>query len=250
MLVHLTRGLADPGDQVANTPHGVIEIGCQRAQLVAAVHFHVHGHVAVGYLPHQHGKALEGPSRCHVEAGVQIDDQQTHGRQGDDQHRHGANVLTQSLGQHLTQRLQHGLVEGVGLVYLGGQLVEIVQPASAQGAGQDDIVLEDPCGDVQALQTDLARGSQTAEFLAGQHQSKGLLVIAPQGLHALEQVVHVPAGVGVQITQADGIGAHCAAIAQRLGNGRGLVDQQIGQLTNITIIILRQTGIGGTEAQQ
>ncbi|MNO93263.1 hypothetical protein D3C76_848600 [compost metagenome] len=231
LALDFDHGVAHLLDQVMYAPHGAIEHLAQFTQLITAASAEIHGHVASGNLVHDRTEGFQGMPGRGVEPAVEIDNQQKHARQGRHQQDHVQAVLAQALLQLLVEKLAGSGVERVSLRYQTADLLIERRPRCIEAFGHHHLFFEQLAG---LFQGSLATGGQAAQArLRPGFSGQGILnpegVIGSKLVQALQQILEAGADRGVEKALAQGIGAHCPAFAEGLGDFRGHRGHQFGE---------------------
>ncbi len=235
-----------------DTHDGLVEHLPQLTQLVATLRLEGDRHVASRHLVHDLAKGLQGRARGHVETAVEVDDQQEHHHQRDHQQHHLRAVLGQALAQLAIEKGQQAIVERVGPGHLLADLLVKLGPGRIETVGDDHLVLEQHTAVLQALPTGLGQTAQA--ILRGDAARQRLLqvqaIFGVQLLQLQQQIIELGAGCRVEKALPQRVGADGAALAQHVGDLRGDVGDQLGDLANLALRVLAETGLAGHQLDE
>ena len=239
--------MPDALDQVMDTHHGLVEHLPQLAQLVSALCLEVGRHIACGNPVHHLTQVFQGRAGGNVEAAVEVDDQQEHHHQRHHQQHHLCSVLGQPLTQLAIEERQQAVIEGVGLGHFLADLIVELRPGRIQAVGDDHLILEQYAAVLQTLATGFGQAAQPVlrRDVTGQCLLQIQAVLGMQLLQLQQQVIELGAGRRIEKTLPQGIGADGAALAEHIGDLRGDVGDQLGNLPHLALRVLAQPRLAG-----
>ncbi|MCY1347144.1 hypothetical protein D9M69_332490 [compost metagenome] len=244
--------MADQLDQVVDLHHRAVEGLAQLAQLVAAFGAETDGHVAGGDLVHHLAQALQGGAGGDVETGVEVENGDEHHQQRYHQ-QYGLHALAgQPAFQLDLEEGQGAVVELVGLVQGGADLVVELRPGRVEGIGHDDLLLEErgalldgvAAGDGQGVQSLV--GARAAVQGVGDLQA----VFGVEFIQVQQQVVQLGAGRRIEEALPQGVGADGASLAQGHGDLRRGGGDQFGDLADVGLVVLAEACLDGDELDE
>ncbi|MCY1352934.1 hypothetical protein D9M69_392590 [compost metagenome] len=157
--------------------------------------------------------------------------------------------MLQALLQLLFEEGQHRIVELIGLVDRRTELVVVGRPRHVEGVGHHHLLLDQRRAVLQRRLAGFRRRAQRGfgRGAGGQGALQAEAVLGMQLLEGHQQVVELAAGGGVEEPLAQRGGADRPADAQRGGDLGGAVADQIRQLADLGLAVLREAGLGNDQ---